>query len=73
MIACINIILKFFLGAWLDILIKILTLIVLHVIINVLLVLIRVLIVKVAEDLIDNHGLLLINYARKLLYINKIL
>ena len=70
MIACINIILKIFLDACLDILIKVLTLIVKLVLINVLLVLFLVLIVKVAEDLIDNHGLLLINYARKLLYIN---
>ena len=70
MIACINTKLNFFLDACLDILIKILTLIVMHVIINAQLVLILVLIVKVAEDLIDNPGLLLINYARKLLYIN---
>ena len=70
MIACINIILIIFLDARLDILIKVLTLIVKLVLINVLLVLILVLIVKVAEDLIDNPGLLLINYARKLLYIN---
>ena len=62
--------LKIFLDACLDILIKVLTLIVKLVLINVLHVLFLVLIVKVAEDLIDNHGLLLINYARKLLYLN---